>query len=715
MPPELIVRVIGDTSQLEKGFKRAQKATGNLEKDLGRSSRGAIAGSLAFKGLGRSVAFASGAFLGGAGLAAALKSSIDAASNLNEQISKTNVVFGRSAEEVKAWSETSASALGLAQDQALAVASSFGALFRPLGLVGAEAARQSEQLTQLGADLASFYNTDVQQALDALRSGLVGESEPLRQYGILLSETRVQAEALAETHKHSAKELTNLDKVQARINIIQKDSAAAQGDLSRTQGGFANQTRQLAANLRDLGATIGGPLVSGLAVEFKGWNQILGAINKVGDATKKVQISDTELRVVVPRLAAEYERFRKAGLGVADAHKRIVAEFGDAKHGADLLGAALDYIVNPEMRAKVARLATSIGGVGLAAEDAAKAVTGIALAAAARAAAVPRGMAFLGPGTKLGIALAQARLTPSTADDMAILVKQRELNAQKLRSLQNRLAKATGAKARDLADQLQQVLTDDASALGEIVSIQDANAQAAADAAAKAKAAAEKRAKAAKKLAEAITAANKTRLEALAKEIKAGQAYTRSFAALLTKRARENANARRTKEERKVFGLIGLTATGEDRAPSRGNLQAALTAAQAAAPAGDKALRSRLAGLRTVINTEFSKLTRDTKIKVGEFLDALAGKDKGSGQATTKRQAASLEQLIRGTGLDAAGLRRLEFNLAGAHLTVPVRGARATVVHTNLYLDGTQVARNTTEHQERDGRRRAYQTRGRVR
>ena len=61
--------------------------------------------------------------------------------------------------------------------------------------------RAVTKLTELGADLASFYNTDVSAALDAIRSGIVGESEPLRRYGVLLSETRVQAKALADTHK----------------------------------------------------------------------------------------------------------------------------------------------------------------------------------------------------------------------------------------------------------------------------------------------------------------------------------------------------------------------------------------------------------------------------------------------------------------------------------------------------------------------------------
>lgn len=717
MAPELVVRVIGDTSQLEKSFKRAQKATGGLERDLGRTGRGAAAATIGFKGLGRSIAFASGAFLGGAGFAAAAQASVESASNLSEQLSKTTQVFGSSSGAVKDWSETSASAFGLAQDQALAAVSSFGALFAPLKITGDRAAATSERLVQLAGDLSSFSNVPVGDALAAIQSGLVGEAEPLRRFGVLLSEARVQQEALRETGKAHVGQLTDQEKVLARVALIFKDTRKAQGDYTRTSTGLANETKTLKANMRDLGATIGGAVVPPLA-------RLTGAINSIkkGPPVEDSFVPDPLKAALVPKLARDFLKLKDSGKSTADAMKVLRDRLGDSQKGAELLADAIRYTFSEKVRRDIAKLRIEVRGLGTDAEAAAKKTIGVALAAQARAAAVPRGQAALGPGTRLGIALARAGLTPGTGDDMKVLVEQRELFARQIQSLQNRLAKASGAKARDLADQLQQKLTDDSSALGEITSIEQANAQAAADAAAKVKAAAEKRAaaakksaEAAKKIAEAITAANKTRLEALAKEIAAGQQYTRSFAALLNTRSRQNATARRTAEQAKVFGLIGLTATGEDRAPSRGNLQAALKKAETAitgSPLDTKAMESRLAGLRNVLNTEFSKLTRDTKIKVGEFLDALAGKQPG-GPLTPHNRAVSIKSLVAGTGLTGAGLRQLEFNLAGAHLTSPVRGA--IHVHTTnvTNLDGREVARNTTEHQERDQRRRAYQTRGR--
>ena len=197
MARDLVVRVIGDASSLERAFQKSSKAANRFDRDMTRSAKHTRS---SFRGMGRSLAG-----LGvGVGVTATLKESIAAASDLEQQVGKTQVVFGASAGEVEAWSKTVDTAFGLSQREALTTASSFGALFAPIGLTGDAAAKQSQKLTELGADLASFYNTDVQSALDAVRSGLVGEAEPLRKYAVLLSEVRVQQQAMADTGKTNA-------------------------------------------------------------------------------------------------------------------------------------------------------------------------------------------------------------------------------------------------------------------------------------------------------------------------------------------------------------------------------------------------------------------------------------------------------------------------------------------------------------------------------
>ena len=119
----------------------------------------------------------------------------------------------------------------------------------------------SQALVQLAADMASFNNASPEDVLLAIRSGLIGEAEPLRRYGVLLSETRVQQQALVETGKDNVKNLTDQEKLTARYNIILKDTGTAQGDAARTAGSWANQSRKLRANLDDLSAGLGQKLI----------------------------------------------------------------------------------------------------------------------------------------------------------------------------------------------------------------------------------------------------------------------------------------------------------------------------------------------------------------------------------------------------------------------------------------------------------------------
>ncbi len=277
MASELVVRVIGDATSLNKALAQSSKNTKKFERDVNSASRGAIAGSGAFKSLGRSVAFASGGFLTGVGITAAVKSSVSAASDLEQQVSKTDVVFGQSAKEVEDWSSTLVNSFGLSRREALATASGFGALFAPMGLIGEKSAEQSKKLTELGADLASFYNTDVASALDAVRSGIVGESEPLRRYGVQLSEVRVQQEALRQTGKTHVADLTVQEKTLARIAIIWEDTAKAQGDFGRTAETAANQAKIFAANMENLKAAFGGSLLPTLT-------RLVTFLNKLGPA-----------------------------------------------------------------------------------------------------------------------------------------------------------------------------------------------------------------------------------------------------------------------------------------------------------------------------------------------------------------------------------------------------------------------------------------------
>lgn len=266
---------------LEQQTERTDRELVQTSRHLDRLGRGALAGSGAFRGLGRSLAFASSSFLGGAGIVYAFRATIGAASDLHEQTTKTQAVFGAASREVLRFANT---ALGQAKDQALETASTIGALLRPTGLVGDQAAKVSITLTRLGTDLASFYNTNVSDALEAIRSGLVGEVEPLRRYGVQLSAARVQALALADSGKKNAKQLTDQEKLLARVKIILQDTKVAQGDYAKTIDGSANQEREWQKNLRNTEALIGQTLQPA-------YRNLLHSVNEyLGDAENQKRI-----------------------------------------------------------------------------------------------------------------------------------------------------------------------------------------------------------------------------------------------------------------------------------------------------------------------------------------------------------------------------------------------------------------------------------------
>jgi hypothetical protein len=177
-------------------------------------------------------------------------------------MSKVNVVFDENAEAVQKWAETSATALGQSRQQALEAAGTFGNLFQAFGISRDAATDMSTSLVELAADLASFNNTSVDDALLALRSGLSGETEPLRRFGVSLSDVRLKETALRlGLIKTTKTALTPAIKAQAAYALILQDTKLAQGDFARTSSGLANQQRILRAQLQDTAATIGTALL----------------------------------------------------------------------------------------------------------------------------------------------------------------------------------------------------------------------------------------------------------------------------------------------------------------------------------------------------------------------------------------------------------------------------------------------------------------------
>lgn len=196
-----------------------------------------------------------------AGVVDTIFDSIRAGSDLNETVSKTGVIFGDAADGVLTWGDATAETLGIAKRDALEAASGFAQLYLSADQTAESAADMSEKTVALAADLASFSNLDPADVLAKLRSGLVGESEPLRALGVFLNEDKVKAQALAMGLGDAHDELTDGDKILARYQIILDETQAAHGDFARTADGAANSQRILNAEMEDAKAKLGTELL----------------------------------------------------------------------------------------------------------------------------------------------------------------------------------------------------------------------------------------------------------------------------------------------------------------------------------------------------------------------------------------------------------------------------------------------------------------------
>lgn len=214
-------------------------------------------------------------------LAAMGVASFRAASDAAELESAFRQTFGAMSKDMEAWAQTTGDAMGRSTQELQNAANTFGIFFNQAAPTKQAAADLSKQFTVLAQDLSSFYNTSPDEALQKLRSGLSGESEPLRDFGVFLNEATVAQKALQMGLAATTKELTDQDKILARANLIMEATANAQGDVARTSDGTANRVRAAKAAFEELQVAIGQKLLPAITPLINGLANLLNQFNRL--------------------------------------------------------------------------------------------------------------------------------------------------------------------------------------------------------------------------------------------------------------------------------------------------------------------------------------------------------------------------------------------------------------------------------------------------
>jgi hypothetical protein len=348
--PTIIVEYLAKTDKLGKGVQDVSKS-------------GSKAAALTKKAFVPAIA-ALGA------VAVASKKAVDAASGLNEQINANQVTFGASSKAMVDWASKGAKAMGLSTREALTAANAVGNMLATAGIAPAKLAPMSQALVQLGGDMASFFDQDPSEMLDRLRSGLAGEAEPLRRFGVNISDAAVQAKAftmgltrpvkdmgkvreaqtrltlathayskavkehgaksdqaasaslrvdsaeraLAKAVKGTTKPLTDAQKVQARYALILDQTKKAQGDFARTGDSVANMQRTNAAESENLAAQFGQALLPATKMLQQWLSKLMAVMSKNPGMVKALTVAVVGLAaaIVVMNLAMAVAAFLTA-------------------------------------------------------------------------------------------------------------------------------------------------------------------------------------------------------------------------------------------------------------------------------------------------------------------------------------------------------------------------------------------------------------------
>lgn len=243
--PSKIQKLITSTEKYNASARKATSTTGQFTSGLKALNVAAVA--ITFRKIGHFIAQA-----------------VTESNKYQEDLNLFTVALGQYAAEAQNYAEKVSDVMGIDPAQWLRNQGVFNTLLTGFGDTAERAQLMSQNLTQLGYDISSFFNISIEDAMQKLQSGISGELEPLRRLGYDLSQARLEQTALNLGIKESVANMTQAEKAELRYYAIMTQVTTAQGDMARTLEAPANQLRILQAQLTQAARAIGNIFIPAL-------------------------------------------------------------------------------------------------------------------------------------------------------------------------------------------------------------------------------------------------------------------------------------------------------------------------------------------------------------------------------------------------------------------------------------------------------------------
>lgn len=212
---------------------------------------------------------------------------LELGSNLSEVQNVVDTVFPTMNEKLNEFAKNAASSYGLSETMAKKYAGSFGAMASSFGFAESKAYKMSTTLTGLAGDIASFYNISQDEAYTKLKSVFTGETEALKELGVVMTQSALDSYALANGFGKTTSAMSEMEKVSLRYAFVQSQLTNAAGDFAKTSDSWANQVRILSLQFDSLRASIGQGLINILTPVIKSLNLLMTKLVQAGDAFKR--------------------------------------------------------------------------------------------------------------------------------------------------------------------------------------------------------------------------------------------------------------------------------------------------------------------------------------------------------------------------------------------------------------------------------------------
>lgn len=253
--------------EVEKLKKQTTTAANHVERQTAKMKK-------SFGGLGKVVA----SVLGVGAIVAFAKSCINLGSDLAEVQNVVDVSFGKMSGAVDAFAKNAITQFGLSELTAKKYMGTYGAMAKAFGVTGEAGYQMSAAITGLTGDVASFYNLSTDEAYTKLKSIFTGETESLKDLGVVMTQTALDQYALNNGFGKTTAKMTEQEKVMLRYQFVMSSLADASGDFARTSTSWANQVRVLSLQFESLKATIGQGLINAFTPVIRVINTILAKL-----------------------------------------------------------------------------------------------------------------------------------------------------------------------------------------------------------------------------------------------------------------------------------------------------------------------------------------------------------------------------------------------------------------------------------------------------